>query len=153
MPAAVLTKKQEQEVRARVRAGADLPSLVSFAASKSWKVSRAKLGQILKAERDLVAEVAANMPKPPAPEELVEQFAQLRSEVASLRGRLDGLLQIPRVKLSEVAAGAVDAARHMISDPAIDVAAKAKIMAQLPELIESARKAQEAEYGDEDLGG
>lgn len=152
---AVLTKKQEQEVGARVRAGADLPALVAFARAKGWKVSRAKLGQLLKAHRDLVDQITASLPKPAAPEELAELVAQLQAEVASLRGRLDGLLHIPRVKLTDVANATVDIARQMLADPKVDASAKAKVMAQMPDLIDSARKAAEAERdsGNEDLGG
>jgi hypothetical protein len=154
MPAPALTKKQEAEIRARVRAGADIPALVAFAKAKEWKVGRAKLGQLFKAENDARAEIVAALPKPPAPEELAELVAQLQAEVASLRGRLEGLLHIPRVKLSDVANAAVDIARQMLADPKVDAAAKTKVMAQMPDLIDSARKALEAEHqgGDEDLG-
>lgn len=53
MPAQpALTADQEKQVRARVRAGADIPSLQHFVKQKGWKVGRTKLGEIMRNERE-----------------------------------------------------------------------------------------------------
>ena len=154
MPKApALSKTQQQELRRKVRAGADLPTLQAHAKARGWTVSRATLGALLKAERDRMAEAPAPA-APPAPGELADQVAELRRTVVALQARLDGMLSLPKVKLSEAANAAVDVARQLLASPDVDARAKAAIMAQLPDLIDSAVRAQELEQGagDEDLG-
>lgn len=153
-----LVAAQEKQLRARVKAGADLPGLQAFAEKKEWKVSRTVLAELLKDERGRLAEGLSKPAGPPgSPEELADVVADMRQEIAGLRARLDGLLTLPKVKLSEAANAAVHVAQGLLSLPnsEVDARAKAAIMAQLPDLIDAARKALEAEQqgnADEDLG-
>lgn len=157
MPAPVLSPPQERQVRAQVRKGADLPALQAFVEKKGWKVGRAKLGQLLKAERDAMAEgvPAATPARPATVEELAEVVAELQAKIVSLTARQEAFLNLPKVKLSEAANAAVHVAQSLLADPNVDARAKAQIMAQLPDLIDAARKALEAEMqgnADEELG-
>ena len=154
----ILSPAQEKKLRAHIHIGADLRSLQAYAEKLKIKASRALLGQLFKSERDLMAteitrERSANPPSLDG-DDLPIWAEEIKRELASLRGRLDVLMTMPKVKLSDAATGAVYIAQTMMGDPTLDPNVKAKIMAQLPDLIESASKALESERGggDDELG-
>lgn len=84
----VLTKPQEKVLRARVRAGADLPALQFHVQQKGWKVSRSVLGELLKDERARMAEggVAPKAEKPLGT--IAQQVEALTERVAELEALL-----------------------------------------------------------------
>lgn len=149
----VLSAAQEKVLRARVRAGADLPALMAFAAEKQWPGGRTVLAQIVKSERNSPTGPALEV-QTPLVADLMGKLTSLEVEIASLKGRLDGMVSLPAIKLSAAANGAVECARQILANPDVEPRAKAAVMAQLPDLIEAARKALETEQisGDDDLG-
>lgn len=161
-----LTPQQKEQIAGWARDGLTYDEAYAKAKGLKWNAGRTTIGDAMrtaKATQKATAAAAAKgrrvpvQERQPAPAEgpadLAAEVTELRELVTTLTARLDAFLQLPKVTLTEAAAGAVDVARRMSQDPTLDPSIRVKSLALLPDLIESARKATEAESGfsDDDL--